>query len=460
MKKMAMMRRGSLLLLVGLLALLALLAQGCGHSSKTGTDSDYAEEMLTAEMAQLNLESFDMVWSRIQEKHWDPELGGLDWPAVKEELRPQMVSATTMSEARSVIRTMINRLGQSHFGIFPASVYDDATAATEGDDDAEDADPSLDNGVTGLAVRVRESRILVMGVEPGSPAAKAGVVPGWEVLAVGETDLLERVAKMEEALPEKSSKGLTMSLSVMARLDGKVGDSLTVSFLNEKDEEVDLEMTLVKTRGKMAGMGNLPAVPVWHETKTLEGGIGYFSFNYFLGIMDVMPAFNKAMKEFSDAPGMIIDLRGNPGGLGAMAMGMSGWFFDGKGQQLGVMKTRTGEFNFAINPRAGSFQGPVALLIDEITASTSEIMAGGMKDLGRAKLFGITSAGAALPSVIEKLPNGDGFQYAVGNYISQGGQELEANGVAPDFEVLSTKDSLLEKGDPVLAAAMDWIQSQ
>lgn len=457
MKSIFSTRRGSTLLILGLLA---ILVQGCGYSAKTGVESDYTEELLDAEAIQLNLESFDMVWSRIQDKHWDPELGGLDWPAVKEELRPQMEIATTMSEARSVVRTMINRLGQSHFGIFPASVYEDAAAATEGDDDEDGEDSAMDNGVTGLDVRVRDSRILVMGVQPGSPAAEAGVVPGWEVLAVGEVDLLERVAKMEEALPEKSSKGLTMSLSVMARLDGKVGDVLTVSFLNARGKEVDLELTLTQARGKMAGMGNLPAVPVWHETKTLDGGVGYFSFNYFLGIMDVMPAFNQAMKDFSDAPGMIIDLRGNPGGLGAMAMGMAGWFMDGKGHQLGVMKTRAGELNFAINPRAGSFSGPVALLIDEITASTSEIMAGGMKDLGRAKLFGITSAGAALPSVIEKLPNGDGFQYAVGNYISQGGEELEANGVTPDFEVLSTKESLLEQGDPVLAAAMDWIQSQ
>ena len=102
------------------------------------------------------------------------------------------------------------------------------------------------------------------------------------------------------------------------------------------------------------------------------------------------------------APGVVIDLRGNPGGLGAMAMGMSGWFVADKGHQLGVMTMRTGDLKFAINPRANGYTGPVAILTDEITASTSEIMAGGMQDLGRARLFGATSAGAALPSIIDK----------------------------------------------------------
>jgi carboxyl-terminal processing protease len=102
----------------------------------------------------------------------------------------------------------------------------------------------------------------------------------------------------------------------------------------------------------------------------------------------------------------------------------------------------------------------VAVLIDEKSASTSEIMAGGLKDLGRARLFGLTTAGAALPSYIEKLPNGDGFQYAVANYVSEGGYELEGNGVAPDVEIYAGRDEFLEQGDPVLESALQWILAQ
>ena len=98
--------------------------------------------------------------------------------------------------------------------------------------------------------------------------------------------------------------------------------------------------------------------------------------------------------------------------------------------------------------------------MDGCSGSTAEILAGGLKDMHRARIFGTRTAGAALPSIIEKLPNGDGFQYAVANYISQGGQPLEGIGVIPDEEVRLTRRGLLDGQDAVLDAALDWIAKQ
>jgi carboxyl-terminal processing protease len=158
--------------------------------------------------------------------------------------------------------------------------------------------------------------------------------------------------------------------------------------------------------------------------------------------------------------GLIIDLRGNPGGIGGMAMGLAGFLVDKSGQKLGTMYMRDTTLNFAVIPRAEVFKGPVAVLVDGSSASTSEIFAGGLKDLGRARIFGTPSAAAALPSIIEKLPNGDGFQYAMANYISDGGKALEGNGVIPDQEVSLTRKALLEGHDPVVDAALEWIKKQ
>ena len=72
----------------------------------------------------------------------------------------------------------------------------------------------------------------------------------------------------------------------------------------------------------------------------------------------------------------------------------------------------------------------------------------------------LSSVGAALPSVLERLPNGDGFQYVFANYISQGGAALEGAGVTPDVEACHTRTALLEGRDLVLEAAVDWIRSQ
>jgi carboxyl-terminal processing protease len=447
-------RRGLLAALVFVFLMLAV--SGCGYRGAYGSGEEAPAPALTEEQVQLNLESFDMVWQTIRDKHWDPELGGIDWQAVSDELRPQVAAATTMTEARSTMQEMIARLGQSHFGIFPASVYEDAAAATGG----EDEDGTGTGGSAGMEVRVRDGRVLVVSVLDGSPADQAGVRPGWEVLKVRDLDLTQRVARLDSSMHQTMGRGLVLSMAMQAKLSGNVDQVLEMELLDAQGKEVSRELTLVQARGTLTTLGNLPSVRVWHETRTLPGGIGYFGFNYFLGIMEVMPAFNQAMQDFADARGMIIDLRGNPGGLGAMAMGMAGWFVEGKGSQLGVMTMRTGDLNFAINPRARGYHGPLAILIDEVSASTSEIMAGGLQDLGRAKLFGITSAGAALPSVIDKLPNGDGFQYAIANYVSQGGKELEGNGVAPDFEIACGREDLLKEGDPVLKEALAWIESQ
>jgi len=83
-----------------------------------------------------------------------------------------------------------------------------------------------------------------------------------------------------------------------------------------------------------------------------------------------------------------------------------------------------------------------------------------MQDLKRARIFGTHTAGAALPSVFERLPNGDGFRYAIANYISEGGRPLEGIGVTPDQEVKLTRRQLLEGQDPVLNAAVSWIHQQ
>jgi carboxyl-terminal processing protease len=167
-----------------------------------------------------------------------------------------------------------------------------------------------------------------------------------------------------------------------------------------------------------------------------------------------------AVEDCRECKGFVIDLRGNPGGIGGLALGVAGWFVDQSGLELGKMYLRGSTINFAIYPRPEPFRGPLAILIDGCTGSTSEIFSGGLKDIHRARLFGSRSAGAALPSLIERLPNGDGFQYAVANYISQGGKPLEGIGAIPDEEVRLTRRGLLEGQDAVLNAALAWIAKQ
>jgi carboxyl-terminal processing protease len=236
-----------------------------------------------------------------------------------------------------------------------------------------------------------------------------------------------------------------------------VGAKVSVAFLDGSNRRVSLDLELAEPRGAPAEFGNLPVQHVWFETKRIEK-TAYIRFNLFLDVTRVMGGFSKAIGDCGACDGLVIDLRGNPGGLGAMAMGVAGFLVDKPGLRLGAMYMRGATLNFVINPRQPSFAGPVALLIDAESASTSEIFAGGLKDLGRARVFGTRSAAAALPSLIERLPNGDGFQHAIANYISEGGQSLEGSGVTPDVEVKLTRQALLAGRDPVLDAALQWVE--
>jgi carboxyl-terminal processing protease len=225
-------------------------------------------------------------------------------------------------------------------------------------------------------------------------------------------------------------------------------------------KHVDLERA--DPKGKTVQFGNLPNSRLEFESRTLPGGAGYIRFNEFLDPVSLMPRIEAALHGFAHAPGVILDLRGNPGGIGVMAMGIAGFFIGDSGLQLGEMKMRdmsqgVTTLKFAVFPRAEIYAGRLALLLDEGSASTTEILAQGLHDLKRARIFGTRSAGATLPSDIIRLPDGDGFQYPTASYTSSGGRVLEGNGVIPDVEVRQSRESIAAGRDPVIDAAVQWI---
>jgi carboxyl-terminal processing protease len=101
------------------------------------------------------------------------------------------------------------------------------------------------------------------------------------------------------------------------------------------------------------------------------------------------------------------------------------------------------------------------VLIDEMSVSAAEFFASGIKDLTNARLIGTRTAGAVLGSQIERLPTGDGFQFAAANFISiRTGETLEGIGVTPHQVVEPNREMLLEGKDSAVEAAIQWIRSQ
>ena len=111
------------------------------------------------------IEAFEKVWTTVRDKHWDPKLGGLDWQAVHDELRPKVEAAKSADAVREILNEMVGRLKQTHFGIFPAEVYHDLDPSADADGEAS----------PGIDLRVLEGHAIVTALDEGSPAAAKGV---------------------------------------------------------------------------------------------------------------------------------------------------------------------------------------------------------------------------------------------------------------------------------------------
>jgi carboxyl-terminal processing protease len=396
--------------------------------------------------------AFDQVWTTIRDRHFDPTIGGLDWNSVRAELRPKVIAAKNRDEVRAVLEDLIGRLHLTHFAIVPMEPEgDDAAAATD----------NKETGTVGLEVRPLGGDIVVTSIAPGSPAAKAGIKLGWKIDAIGGKKVAELLAPVRTAHQGSSILPLEEVGTVLGVLAGKLDGTVDVTFTDGGGKSRAKKLGRVARTGTVTQFGHLPPLAVDYQSKRVgpKGSVAYVRLSIFFDPAHVLPAWQKDIAALGDARGLVLDLRGNPGGLGGMAMGMSGSLVR-EVAKLGTMKSRESNLDFVVNPQVAPYSGPVAILVDELSASTSEILAAGLQDLGRARVFGRRTPGAALPSQFERLPNGDAFQYAVATYVSSGGRTLEGNGVVPDETIALDRKSLLAGKDAVLDAALRWIAAQ
>ncbi len=308
----------------------------------------------------------------------------------------------------------------------------------------------------GFRAGLVEDKVVVTGVEPGVMDVRLG----WEVRSIAGMAVAPALLEIRKQAGASLQSGLRLHQMLQGMISGSGGESIEFEFLTGAGVPRKVVRKAVMGDGS-AGFGFVQGVNVGREFRKvgLKQDVGYFRLDMFLDVVRVLPQFQKAIADCSACKGFVIDLRGNPGGVAVMANALAGWFVQKDDVKLGTMYQRGVELKFVVIPRLGGFTGPLAILVDAASASTSEIFAGGMQDLGRARVFGERTAGAALPSVIESLPNGDLFQYAVANYISESGRELEGLGVKPDAAVRHTLAALRAGKDRVLEAAINWIDA-
>lgn len=397
------------------------------------------------------LASFDEAWTTISESFYDPTFGGLDWAAVRDELRPRIASAATAEAARAVIVEMLARLKRSHFVLMPA------VAAS--DDPAPAGDARVD-----IDLRVWETDVVITRVTAGSPAAAAGLAAGQLLLAVDD-----QAATSWWRVPAADADPRVVALDVWRRaqrsLRGAPGSSASLRVQDGREVRV-VAVARAPESGERVVLGDLPPFVTRVTSGAVEtpGGrvVGVIGFNVWM--TPVNDPLAREIDRYRAAKGLVIDLRGNPGGLAAMIQGVAGHVFTTP-ELLGRMKTRGSDLEFRANPRTVTpdgvrvepYAGPVAILVDELTASASECFAGALQSLGRARVFGRQTMGQALPASTRRLSNGDLLMYVVGDFVTATGRRLEGDGVRPDEVVPFSLEALRVGRDAALDAALRWL---
>jgi carboxyl-terminal processing protease len=310
--------------------------------------------------------------------------------------------------------------------------------------------------------------LTVWRVDPAGPAASAGIRPGWIVESIGRyrpDQAHARVAGIESVAAQRALTQFLFAANVQT--EGPAGSVVELQLRDGADRPVTRTVRRRERPGAVVRFGHLPAfiAHLEHERRDgPDGCVGVIRFNVWM--VPLRAPFDNAVDELRDCRGIVLDLRGNPGGIAGMVMGVAGHFLD-QPESLGTMRSRGSELHFRANPRRVNgaaqpvrpFDGPVAILVDGMSVSTSEIFAGGMQAIGRARVFGQTTSGQALPAALLRLPDGDLLMHVVADFTDASGTRIEGRGVVPDQQVEVKRADLLAGRDAVIDAAITWIRT-
>jgi len=404
------------------------------------------------------LASFDAAWQTINETYFDPAFGGLDWDAVRSELRPKVESAASPEAVRVILRDMIGRLKQSHFVLLSS---------------ASAADTLPGEAIVPIEIRVAPTAasatmsVVIVKVTVGSSADRAGLRAGQVIVSL---DGVAASTWSDSARgPASHAREYDIWRQAYRALHGAPGSTAELRIREPGGTEKTVRVPRGAEPGQVVQFGNLPPMRADIQTREVTSRAGHkagvIAFNLWMGF--VTGPIDSAIDRYRKHDGLIIDLRGNPGGLATMMNGIAGYVFD-QPVLLGRMQTRQANLEFRANPRLSTtdgrrvtpFAGPVAILVDELTASTSECFAGALQSLGRARIFGRQTSGQALPASTKQLPNGDILMFVVGDFVTGTGKRLEGAGVTPDEVQPLSIESLVAGRDDALDAALRWIDGR
>jgi carboxyl-terminal processing protease len=300
--------------------------------------------------------------------------------------------------------------------------------------DAEEAkalQESLNGSFSGIGAELVKEGEYITVVSPiaGSPAEKAGIKPKDIIFSINGEDAI----------------GMDVDEAVN-KIRGQAGTNVRLVIVRSQEKiELDIKREQI----------TIPSV----ETKILDGNIGYIKISRFAE--DTSELSQKAAEEFKskNVNGIVLDLRNNPGGYLNAAVDVScSWL---KKDQLVLEEKRGGIVMKDYNcQQTGILNGiKTSVLINEGSASASEITAGALKDNGAATIVGQKSYGKGSVQEMSNMPGGDILKVTVARWFTPSGKNIDKEGISPDQKVDLTEENAKNNQDPQLDKAILMVKS-
>lgn len=284
----------------------------------------------------------------------------------------------------------------------------------------------------GIEISLRDDRLVVVAPLTGTPAEKAGLKPGDVILAIdGE-----------------STTGISIDAAVQ-KIRGEEGSTVVLTITREgfvSPQDFSIERTSIQ----------IPSV----ESKYLEDDILYIKIHNFTANTPFLFYSQIVKNVFQNTEGVILDLRNNPGGFLDVSVEAAGWFV-GQNKLIVTEEFSSGETQqFFSNSRGVLKDLPLVVLVNEGSASASEILAGAIKFHRDILLIGQPTFGKGTVQELEGLTDGSSIKVTVANWLLPDGTLIEGKGITPDILVEETDQDILDGKDPQLDRALQMLKSQ
>ncbi len=293
-------------------------------------------------------------------------------------------------------------------------------------------------GGVGIELDEKDGVLVVVAPIKDSPAQKAGIVTGDKIVKVDGKD----------------TAGMAVDEAVNT-IRGKIGTKVTLTILSADGKSHDVSITRDAIK--------VPAVD-WKMIDYNGKHIAYMQLYSFSENID--SEFKAAADEIlkSNADGLIVDVRGNPGGLLDSAINLAGWFVD-NGQLVVSEVFGNGTRNdFKADGKSQLKKYPTVMLVNGGSASASEILAGALHDDQHIRLIGEKTFGKGSVQELENLDNGASLKVTIAKWYTPGGVNISAQGIEPDIKVELTDDQKKNfivgdpDKDPQLKRALDALR--